>query len=238
MKTKHLTLFLFIGITSLLIYGCGIRWNNVRLKDNTICTNYSNEEISTLPVPLIHDMVNGYKNNQLQKIKNGIIKNGDSLIDAHSIWFDLETLKKFIYHIENETIKKDNSKSSKNLGIRIYYTVYPDEVDWPLAEYDNEFDNFLNHTEKKRYGKYHTLVMIPTRKKGNLNIDFNPLDFNTYAQGLKSPMHLLRYSRNPPEPLINGSPNRTLAVGGTETSAQNHGSLIPPRDPNLNEEGF
>jgi len=244
MKTKILTLIVFTGALTLMISSCSFfRGSGSVTTDNqSICTNYSNENISTLPVPLVHDMINGYRNNQLLKIENGITKNGVNLVDAQSIWFDLETLKEFVYHIENETIKNDKTKSDKDLGIRIYYATYPekDNFGWAKKEYDNILNNFGNNSETSKYDKLHTLVMIPTRKEGKLNIDFNPLDINTYNQSLKS-KELSNYWRNPLIPITNNQNKYILSIGGpitTKTSAQNHGSLIPPRDPGLGEEGF
>ena len=237
MKTRILNGVIYLCFFSLLMYGCGIKWNNARLKDQTIYADYSSESLTTLPVPLIHDMINGYKNNQLKYIQDGITKNDKSFKDAHSIWFDLETLKKFIYQIENETIKNDKTKSSKDLGIRIYYATYPEDTLWNSAEYGNEFDDFQNHPEKKQYGKHHTLVMIPTRKekgkRGLLNIDFNPSDPDTYTQSL---LKLPKYARTSREQLASGA--RSFAFMSLSTAAQNHGSLIPPRDPSLGEEAF
>jgi hypothetical protein len=239
MKTSILSKVLIGIILTFLMYNCRTNLPNSVSFNDTICTNYPIESASELPVALVHDMVNGYKKNQLHEIEQGISKNGRNLTDAHSIWFDLETLKKFVYHIENTTIKTDTTKSSKDLGVRIYYASYPskDSLGWQKPEYNGVLTNFGNTPLTTQYDKLHTLVMIPTRREGKLNIDFNPFDIDTYKQSLKSP-ELVKYSRNQQTPSNNNYPT-IMSLGGpitNNTTAQNHGSLIPPA--NKQAEGF
>ncbi len=82
-----------------------------------LCSDYSSENINKLKVNLIHNMTKGYKDNQLASIKRS------QKDDAHSIWFDLETLKKFIYHIEYKSSLMN--RGIKELGLRFYYSRYP-----------------------------------------------------------------------------------------------------------------
>ena len=59
-----------------------------------------------------------------------IINNSLAMEDAKSISFDLETLKKFIYHIEAITKQNDDNITSERLGVRIYYAAYPEIENW------------------------------------------------------------------------------------------------------------
>lgn len=183
----------------------------------SVCMDYSNEPMSELGVPLIHEMVNGYKSNQLKHINNTT-----NMDDAHSIWFDLETVKAFVYHTEVNAVK--NKVSKEDLGLRIYYSRYPEEKMW---------GNYKDLTEgvDGDYQKRHTLVIVPTINRGKGDLDFNPLDTDTYAAGLKNI-----------EDYANVNPNstvRTLAFGvnnsrnsSNSSGAQNHGGLFPPRPTN------
>ncbi|NHN25054.1 hypothetical protein FIA58_005120 [Flavobacterium jejuense] len=215
---------------------------------NKICMDYPDDSISKLSVDLIHTMVKGYKKNQLDFINthSRFVPNDD----AHSIWFDLETLKKFIYHIEKTTLNKaatvEDLKSmditKEKLGIRIYYTAYPENKIWSRF---NDLMAFLEVKDEKlkkerlAYGNLHSLVMVPTLDaKGNgTNSDFNPLDPITYPNGL---FDRLGYTFDPNN--LN-SLNRTMGLSGLtsnqnlSTGAQNHGSLIPPATSN-GVEGF
>ncbi|AUC74307.1 hypothetical protein [Olleya sp. Bg11-27] len=210
------TILLAITIIAFAIYVYKNPPSRVSIPQNTtvtpnttvstnICMDYSDETINTLEIDLIRNMVDGYKNNQLAHINAA-----EKFSDARSIWFDLETLKKFIYHIEYETLKIDNSISSKNLGLRIYYSRYPEES-W--SEY-----NDLNAVPTA-YAKHHTLIAMPTHRRENTstNLDFNPLDTDTFGEGI---------------PLNYTGPTASLALTQDRqsqiTGAQNHGGLYPP----------
>lgn len=185
-----------------------------------ICMDYSKEKMSELSVDLIHTMVKGYQGKQLNCIN--ALPDFKEKGDAHSIWFDLETLKKFIYNIE----KKSKDITSKELGIRIYYAAYPQIDDW--SKY-NDLTSFQTlNSIRKEYGYLHTLVMIPTRTIDNKTFDFNPLDFNTYLDGFyDKPGYHYNYSSSTTAALLMAKKD-----DGTDpndfTSAQNHGQLFPP----------
>jgi len=123
-------------------------------------------------VNLVHKMTNGYKQNQLTHIKT-VMKD-----DAHSISFELETLKRFIYHIEINAQK--NRVSKDDLGLRLYYSRYPDLETWS-NQYD-DLKGFLNDSITEGYQDRHTLVMIPTLLKNGVHMDFNPLHTETYGE--------------------------------------------------------
>lgn len=172
----------------------------------------SNPEDSDLPsVPntmlttFIQSLVDNYRNRQLS-----IINDAMNINDAHSIWFDLPTLKKFIADIESETQNVDTSITQDNLGIRFHYAAYPRIENW---------DQMENQPISPDYAGKHTLVMVPTLKKANengdlLNYDFNPMDPSSYG--------------------ITEKENRgteTMAMASRMTQpmlCQNHGALIPP----------
>ncbi|ASW74843.1 hypothetical protein IQ37_17400 [Chryseobacterium piperi] len=155
----------------------------------------------TMTHAFIKELINNYRNNQLQTINKNL-----EMDDAHSIWFDLPKLKKFIADMEAEAKKNNPSVTEKDMGIRFYYAAYPKAENWDMMK---------NHPIPKEYAEKHTLVMVPTLKKedGNgklLDFDFNVLTCNgkPLAVALKST------SAIPP-----------VEDGGL---AQNHGNLIPP----------
>jgi len=210
---------------------------------NNICMNYSEGSISKLSSSLVRDMVNKYENGQLARIRYNYFQGfGNSeMNDAKSIWFDLETLKQFLYHIENITKTKDSSITSDKLGVRIYYAAYPERTEWLNEYYKGDLLEMKNDTVTKDYGKKHTLVMIPTIRrivKDSVgNFDFNPLyDKSSYTIGLRSAivenelnnsiMALPSFKYTGPTP-VTGS-----------TAARNHGGLIPPRTPIKDELAF
>lgn len=109
---------------------------------------------STISTAFIQSLVDNYRNNQL-----AIINDNFGFPDAHSVWFNLPILKKFISDIEEEAQKIDPAVTDEDLGIRFYYAAYPEEPREGVPE---------------DYAKRHTLIMIPTKKQEDLNYDFNP----------------------------------------------------------------
>lgn len=176
-----------------------------------ICTDFSAGKPSTLQMKLIKIMTQNYRDNQLVAIKNMGIAN-----DAYSIWFSLKDIKEFSYHIENEFNTNNNSSNNTNdLGIRIYYSAYPEKAEWKNFP---DLVTYSKNTFTSSYDKLHTLIMIPTivGKEGE-NLDFNPSDSTTYNNGLD---------------ITNAASGSILSLGGMQsrnnTNAKNHGYLCPP----------
>lgn len=169
---------------------------------------------STMLTTLIQNLVDNYRNSQLAEINANL-----DIDDAHSIWFDLGTLKKFIADIECEAQRVNPEISENDLGIRFYYAAYPTVANW---------SQIGNLPISQDYAGKHTLVMIPTLRMEDesgepCNYDFNPLNPDTYTRSGNDPKFeaeaLALSSRE------TSSPNETLA--------QNHGQLIPPSDPKV-----
>ncbi|MDQ0591709.1 hypothetical protein QFZ37_000078 [Chryseobacterium ginsenosidimutans] len=155
---------------------------------------------NTMTCNFIQTLVNNYRQNHMVSINNNL-----GIQDAHSIHFDLATLKKFISDIEIETKKSNPTITDKDLGIRFYYAAYPKAADWSIM---------ANTPIGIGYAEKHTLVMVPTMKMEDetgelLSYDFNPL--STSGKG-----EFLAMATNK-----TSDPNE-------ESLAQNHGNLIPP----------
>ncbi|EJL68022.1 hypothetical protein [Chryseobacterium populi] len=172
---------------------------------------FESEAIETLnaanmmTTSLIQELVNNYRNNHLMAINSTL-----EITDAHSIWFDLPKLKKFIADIEIEAQKVNPDTTENDLGIRFYYAAYPKLENWDIME---------SHPVPTEYAEKHTLIMIPTLKSENeegelLDYDFNPL---SAVNGQMSAMAFKSSNADDPEE--------------DESLAQNHGQLIPPATP-------
>ena len=216
MKTKFLTSVIFIGIVAIMISSCSFLrgTGSVTTDNNSICSNYSNLEISKLPFELVDDMTEGYRLRQ-----KAAIDATHSMDDTKAIWLDLETVKQFIYQIENKA-KNDraNPTASDKLGLRIYYANYPDKSDWSKTGYDNAISPFLNDAIRKNYEYMHTIVMIPTIRRNGVEMDFDPTNPTTYETGIVNTGNITGLS-----PTGNRSNNQSNSVG-----AQNHGQMYPP----------
>lgn len=228
MKTKFLTKGIAGVVFAFLLYACSSIFNSPQNLSKTICMDYSSIPMETLGVNLVHEMVDGYKSNQLESINLHTPPfNSMEVGDAHAIWFDIETLKKFIYHLEMNAKSNNKGIKSEHLGLRIYYASYPGEDEW------TRYPDLSNVTQT--YGKRHTLVMIPTIRVGDNDMDFNPKDPATYTNGLRG---LENYGAGSSNliPALSFSKSLPPAPGSPATAGQNHGSLFPPED--QSGEGF
>ena len=149
--------------------------------------------------------------------------------DSHSIWFDLDTIKKFIYHIERNVQTNSEANGSK-LGLRIYYGAYPEASNFTNPGYE-DIAYFARDPQTMKYGLKHTLIFIPTIYNENIadDVDFNPLDINTYKgyismeKSIKvknSPNSIAPYEAAGYEPMALTPSQRVMA--------RNHGHLYPP----------
>lgn len=176
-----------------------------RASEDQIIVTPPSQPMSQLEYVLIKNMVDTYEARQLMAHDSVL-----NLNDARSVWHDLESLEAFIYHMKLNA--KKNSIGVEDLGIRFYYAAYPSTASW------GNYPNLAG--VPKNYEYRHTLVMIPTIKRGSVNEDFNPLELGTYTQGLKT----FYEGANVNKSLF----SLTTTPLRTPTGAYNHGSLIPP----------
>lgn len=157
---------------------------------------------------LIQQLIDNYRQNHLSAINNTL-----GIKDAHSIWFDLPKLKKFIAMIEEEANRIDPDTKEEDLGIRLYYASYPKIENWNIME---------SHPVPKEYAEKHTLVMVPTLKKENEAGDLLDYDFNSLeANGEKIALAL-----NARRPMLPDD-----GAGDNPGLGENNGTLIPPSPP-------
>lgn len=138
---------------------------------NMHCSDYSKESFDGISYATADTMYKLYQQNQYKKIglvnTSAVDKNEK---DSKCIWFSLETLKKFIYKIE-DTLGKQNLNPDVEIGVRIYYATYMDSVAMKNGKYQ---------TTKlpSNYQFHHTVFMMPTftKKTGTqlIHYDFNP----------------------------------------------------------------
>lgn len=181
---------------------------------NVICRDYTsaawNGTIDAFTAKMISD---NYKADTGKKYV-WFGSRADTMKDATSIWFSLDSLKKFFWEIESASCM-NNCKDT--LGIRFYYARYP----------DRETMRGLGLGAVDHFANRHTLFAVPTywdvaRRK---NIDFNPF------AGCRG-----RFNFNPTDS------SRTLIFWGMGTGGsgnlQNHGGLVPPPDDEGTFTGF
>lgn len=180
-----------------------------------ICKDYSQEPLDGISYETAKDMFINYKTHY---DKIGYLDNKE-IIDAQSVWFDLETLKKFFYKIEDTLLKQNVTVPDLKLGIRIYYAAYPKKEDMAA-------DPALSGLPPE-YELHHTVFMVPTftdKKDPQIKYDFNPWypDLDTQNQPTAVPDILRRREDDPA--LTTGF---ILSIGSS-LYMQNHGQVGPP----------
>ena len=236
-STRNLKLII---VALLLLLGFSLIYNPFGITENMdntrdICSDYSNDNVSTLKTGLISDLVERYRSKQLSYINERMypmIHHSDPDLDpehsdAHTIWFDLDTIKKFIYHIERN-VQRNATTSENKLGLRLYYAAYPEQSEFKNNEDLKDLDN---DPMTQKYGLKHTIVMIPTIYNSSIgdDVDFNPLDKDTYKGYISEkknikvndePILLAPYQAQGYEPMALSPSTRVVA--------RNHGTLYPP----------
>ncbi|MFZ4932028.1 hypothetical protein [Chryseobacterium sp. Mn2064] len=166
------------------------------------------QQPGVMSTSLIKNLIDNYRQNHLNAINTNL-----GIEDAHSIWFDLPKLKKFIATIEEEAQKTNPEVKEEDLGIRFYYASYPKIENWNIMD---------SHPVPKEYAEKHTLVLIPTLKKTNENGKEDHCDFNTLnANGGNNALGLSLAKKGGP-------------IGPSDddgTIGENSGTLIPPSPP-------
>lgn len=149
--------------------------------------------------------------------------------DANSIWFSAESLKNFIWKVEQEVCRKGCAEKLK-LGMRIYYARYPN----PAGMSSN---NDLN-TLDPDFQQHHTLFIVPTYQDVNdpkVHHDFDPWHWGengcapkTMAQWFAGPTGTRPFGLEKSLIFSINEPQYFKSAGGGLTPAMNHGGLIPP----------
>jgi hypothetical protein len=200
--------------------------------EESICKDYSTEPLDGIDFNAATTLFGNYayQYSKIGKLPDSVTQ------DAQSVWFDLITLKKFLYKIEDTLLKQKAAVSAKDLGIRIYYGSYPKRSvieDTLSAFYGLPAD----------YEDHHTVFMIPTfndAADNKIHHDFNPWypELNATTKLPTATKDLLaaeleKSNKDQKEPNEFSKVKTTagiLAVGG-QIFVKNHGQIIPPPAP-------
>jgi len=200
-----------------------------------ICANPLKGDMHWVTVKEAVDMISEYNKNQYQGIRSNMVAKlrpakGDAVAnqfqDARFVTFPMDTIKKFIWKVEqlmSLTPHKDSSGrliKPCDLGIKFYYTAYPGL----MAEPD------ITHTKKGR----HTLVLVPTYWESKLKtyVEFFP----GYVNGAGRPLPLgifasnnYQYQYKPPYKVpLSRIPQMMYSVSSDYEAGKNEGNLCPP----------
>jgi hypothetical protein len=187
---------------------------------NNIVANYANQKPEGLNFAAAIAMAN-------------LFKKSHEKTDSRTIWYSLTTLKRHIWEIEHYNCLKPLNKqlSIRNLGVRIYYGMYPSAK----VIKDNPTWEGVNPA----FAEQETAFLVGTFFDGKINHDFDPiLDYKAdSARKDWTPKPLSTFIQKPdilklsPQNLNNfkraAATLRTIQ-SGSQNNMQNHGALCPP----------
>jgi len=167
MKTNPISVSLIL--LSIFIILSSSRCNNQPKPPSKGCITCYSPKCDTVfngySAQFIHDLILNYRLNQWTTINNGMGTNGTNklgsnhVVDSRSVWFSLDSIKRFIYEIESNVCSNCDNAIKPKLGIRLYYGQYNPAV----------------ITAPNYYDGLHTAIMIPTISDvSGINVDFDP----------------------------------------------------------------
>jgi hypothetical protein len=164
--------------------------------------------------------------------------NPSNASNSRSVWFSLQKMKEFIHQIESKTCKCPG-----NLGMRVYFGIYPPDGDWSGA-FKDDLDNnnnparpnfrqsILGRFGSNLYANRNTVFMIPTIWNGSKNVDFDPADASYSCRGGYNPNRYVGKDTS-----ISYVISHAAGSPITALSATNHGDACPPPIAGCTQEG-
>jgi hypothetical protein len=237
MKTKTYLIFSAAAIFSMT--SCTNSTNNTEDKNNGAAADVQSlldekhtprEFKHVIPLDAMKAMVSTYETERVALINtNPQLRrtNGENFVDSKSGWVSLDDLSSFIDEIK--AAAKNKGLETKDLGVRMYYTVYPQQQ----AGESSYFKSLENE-----YRSRQTFLMLPTYhdSKTNANCDILSTNADNRSQEFfignagtgKSSNMGARSSEGD-----TGAPG--AAASGTAAQSYiglNHMALCPPACPN------
>jgi hypothetical protein len=192
------------------------------------CTDHTRSRFTGIGTETAIQLSEDYKNmNQPRLLID------ETHTDANSIWFSAETMKNFLWKIEQEACRRGCGESLK-LGLRLYYGRYP------TIQGMNDNDDL--EALPDNYQQHHTLFIVPTFQDAlnpQTHHDFDPWHWGKPGCTPKSMEEW--FSTGNPKP-FGAEKSLIFSMGETQyfksangglTAGMNHGGLIPP----LTDEG-
>lgn len=170
-----------------------------------------------IPLGAIQDMVNTYETERVSKLRS---VNGDNFTDSKNGWVSLDELSSFIEEVKAAT--KSKGLETKDVGIRLYFSVYPQQRDGESA-YFKALEN--------DYRSKQTFLMLPTYFDAKSN---SHCDVLTTAINRSQEIFIGGGATQSRDIGEEGAKSRSAAASSAEQSyiALNHMALCPPACPN------
>lgn len=229
---KQLIIFFTLLVVVFFLGSCDFFTGNKALDLKSRCSScmeYNNiRPASKLDVNLLRAMTHNFQNSAVTSDDNNKSK-------TRSVWLSLEKLKQFVYEVESKTCDCDSAQ----LGVRVYFGEYPEDIDWqngfqsdlsnPNAPDGNFRSTVLDTTGMNTYAKRATIFMVPTINSGRGNQDFDPADKDRNCKGGYDVRKFYEAAGGVEKYNNSGTwLHKALGVSVTALSATNHGDACPP----------
>lgn len=201
------------------------------------CYDYSSQPLPGLAAKTAIDMADNYAAiYQIRNTSGGLVFDSNNkrqmdFRETKSVWFSLESMKRFIYHFEKNACQlncKDIDK--KALGVRFYFAKYPDQgsVANQIANNDTTF-KFLTRPNMAGYYGRKTLFMVPTYWDNTIRTD---KDFDPQWSVQKGKSVCIKDMKFILKENYNNLSNLKIMAGSPDPNdpngMQNHNPLCPP----------
>lgn len=171
-----------------------------------------------IPLDAIQDMVNTYETDRVSKLRS---INGQSFTDSKNGWVSLEDLEGFVEEVKAAT--KNKGLESKDVGVRFYFSVYPQQ---------HEGESAYFKSLESDYRSKQTFLLLPTYYDAKTNTHYDVLSTTSNrSQELFVAGGTAKESKNIDD---EGGAKSRAAIAPPQQSciALNHMALCPPACPN------
>ena len=158
-----------------------------------------------IPLDAIQVMVDTYEKERVAT-QHQRKPNGESFIDSKNGWVSLDELSNFIEEVK--AAARNKGLSTKDLGIRTYYTVYPQQ---------QQGESFYFRSLESEYRSRQTFLMLPTYHDAKTNMERDVLSKSSDNRSLE---------------IFSGNTADSGTTAPTQSIALNHMALCPPACPN------
>lgn len=170
----------------------------------------------TIPVDAMKAMINTYETERVAVLNSntGLRKaRGENFVDSKNGWVPLEELISFVEEVKASG--KNSGLSVKDIGVRFYFTVYPDQKEGESA--------YFNGIEKE-YRNKQTFLLLPTYHDNSSNTEMDILSSKQTASRAKT----TEEGASAGEESAAAAPAQYFSAPDGSGVALNHMALCPP----------
>lgn len=173
----------------------------------------------TIPVDAMREMINTYETERVAVFNNTALRKsrGERFTDSKNGWVSLEDLISFV-----EEVKASGKKSGldiKDIGVRFYFTVYPEQKEGESAYFKGI---------EKEYRNKQTFLLLPTYHDNSSNTEKDILSSQQTASKARNSAGSESTGAAPTNDAANAGGTQYFSAAAGSGVALNHMALCPP----------